>query len=110
MASATQEERTGARTTYIITGIFSWLGALIGWLVWKDKGSFAKDQTTEALNFGITTGIGFVILSVLTRMIPMLGILSLALWIVQLVLSIMAAGAAGKGESYRYPFSLRLIK
>lgn len=110
IAGSTQEERTGALVTYILTGIFGWLGGLIGWLIWRGKGSFAKDQTTEAFNFGITTLIAFIIIRVLQSFIPAIGFLGLILWIVQLVLSIMGGVAANKGTNYRYPFSLRLIK
>ena len=29
---------------------------MIGWAVFKDKGPFAKDQTTEALNWALMRG------------------------------------------------------
>jgi hypothetical protein len=110
IAGSSPEERSGAQVTYILTALFSWLGGLVGWLIWRNKGGYARDQTTEAFNFGITTGIGFAALTILGRIIPFVGLLTLALWIAQLVLSIMGCLAAGKGESYRYPFSLRLLK
>jgi uncharacterized Tic20 family protein len=108
--TTTQEERTGATITYVLTGLFSWLGGLIGWLIWRNKGPFAQEQTTEALNFGLTTLIAFILVNILTRIIPFLGILTLLIWVAQLVFSIMGAVAANKGESYRYPYSLRLVK
>ena len=110
IAGSTQEERTGALVTYILTALFGWLGGLIGWLVWKGKGSFAKDQTTEAFNFGLTTLITFIVIRILASFIPAVGFLMLIVWVAQLVLSIMGGVAANKGTSYRYPFSLRLIK
>jgi uncharacterized protein len=110
MAGSSKEERSGAQVTYILTALFSWLGGLVGWLIWRNKGSYAKDQTTEAFNYGITTGICFAVLAILTHVIPFMGVASMLLWIAQLVLSIMGCIAAGKGETYRYPLSLRLLK
>jgi uncharacterized protein len=103
------DAQNGALITYVLTALFGWLGALIGWLIWKNKGAFAKDQTTEALNFGITTLIGFVIIGVLAYVMSILSFLSGLLWIVQIVLSVMGAIAVNKGTRYRYPFALRLI-
>lgn len=110
IAGPTQEERNGALITYILTGLLSWLGGLIGWLIWKDKGAYAKSQTTEALNFGITTLIGFVIIHIVASVIHGLYFLHSILWLVQLIFGIVAALAASKGENYRFPFALRLVK
>ncbi len=110
IAGSTQEERTGALITYILTALFGWLGGLIGWLIWKGKGSFAKDQTTEAFNFGLTTLIVIIVISILARFVPFLGFLTWIVGLLQLILSIIGGVAANKGTAYRYPFSLRLIK
>jgi uncharacterized protein len=109
-ASSTPEERSGALVTYILTAIFCVFGALIGWAIYKDKGSFAKDQTTEALNFGITWILAGIVADILGRIMMFLGVLSFLVWIVAVVFSIMGAVAANKGQIYRYPFNLRLIK
>lgn len=108
--STLKSEKIGALVTYLLTAVFGWLGALIGWLFWKDKGALAKDQTTEALNFGITTLIGFVAIGLVVHLVPSLGLLSVVLWIMQLVFSVIGAVTINKGTSYRYPFSLRLVK
>jgi hypothetical protein len=110
IAGSTQEERTGATVTYVLTALFSWLGALIGWLVWKGKGAYARDQTTEALNFGLTVLIAWVVVAILSRIIPALGVLHWLVWLAQLILGLIAAVAANKGENYRFPFALRLVK
>jgi uncharacterized protein len=109
-ASSTPEERSGALVTYILTAILGVIGALIGWAIYKDKGPFAKDQTTEALNFGITWALAAIVVDILARILPFLNVLSLLIWIVAVVFSIMGAVAANKGQAYRYPFNLRLIK
>jgi uncharacterized protein len=105
----TKDAQNGALISYVLTALFGWLGALIGWLIWKDKGAFAKDQTTEALNFGITTLIGFVIIGILAHFVSILNYLGGLLWIAQLVLSVMGAITVNKGTRYRYPFALRFM-
>lgn len=84
------------------------IGPLIVWLMKKDEMPFVNDQGREALNFQITVGIGFIICFVL--MFVLIGIpLMFALAIFTLVMTIIAAVEANKGNSYRYPFALRLI-
>ena len=85
-AGPTQDERNGALITYI----------LLAWLAWM------------ALH--ITTLIGFVIIHIVASVIHGLYFLHSILWLVQLIFGIIAALAASKGESYRFPFALRLVK
>ena len=66
-------------------------------------------QAVEALNFQITIAIAYVAGSVL--MAVLIGFLIIPVVIlVNLVFCILAGMACNKGESYRYPFALRLIK
>ena len=108
---ASQDQRTMALLAHIL-GIFTgFLGSLIIWLVNKDnpEKSFVTDQAKEALNFQITLIIAYFISGILT--LVLIGFLLLAaLGIGNLVLCIIAAMKANNGESYRYPFALRLIK
>ena len=89
-------------------GILGFIPALIIYLIFKDRGPFIKDQSTEALNFQLTALIGYVVLSILAAFIIIP--LNLILWLVVIVFSIIGGMAANRGEAYRYPFSLRLIK
>lgn len=109
MSETSSEQRNGAAITYVLTGLLSWLGGLIGWLIWRGRGEYARVETTEALNFGLTTLLAFVVVHLLARIIPFLDFLTTLIWIVQLVLSVIGAMAASRGESYRYPFALRLV-
>lgn len=92
----------------IITGF---LGALIIWLIHKDKvgKEFVNDQAKEALNFQITVLIGYVVGSILSVVLIGL-VLIFALLLANVVLCVLAALAARRGEVYRYPFTLRLLK
>lgn len=85
------------------------LGPLVVWLIKKDTMPLVDDQGKEALNFQITMLIGFIICLVLAFVV--VGIfLGLLLGLADLVMVIMAAVKAQKGEKYRYPFAIRLIK
>ncbi|CAN5316505.1 DUF4870 domain-containing protein [soil metagenome] len=100
-----------------IGGIIFWiLPALIGYLVLKDRGMFVRDHTKTALNFQITmiivqaaawilTTIGSILLIVLIG-IPLLivGVIaSIGGVVLVIVLSIIAAITANRGELYAYP-------
>lgn len=91
------------------------VGPLIIWLVKKDTMPFVDDQAKEALNFNITVAIVFLALFLLAVLTLGIGlIVAIPLWIIigiaWLVFTIIAAIKANKGEAYRYPFALRLIK
>jgi uncharacterized protein len=89
--------------------IISFVAPLIVYLIYKDQDEFIKDQSKEALNFQITVLIGYVIASVLSAV--GIGLLLYPLiWIANVVFCIIAGMAANRGERYRYPFTLRLVK
>ena len=85
------------------------LGPLIIWLIKKDDFAFVQDQGKEALNFQISMTIYALVSSALIC----IGIgvfLLIAVGIVNLIFIIIASIAANKGEAYRYPLCIRLIK
>jgi uncharacterized Tic20 family protein len=89
------------------------LGPLIVWLIKKDEMPLVDDQGKESLNFQITVTIFGLVLAVpiifppaICLTIPLGSVLAVA----AIVMVIMAAVAANKGEKYRYPVTLRLIK
>ncbi len=89
--------------------ILGFIAPLIVWAMYKDRNEFVKDQSTEALNFQITVAIAWVVAIVLSAVV--IGfILFPVIWIGNLVLCIMGGMAANRGERYRYPFALRLVK
>ena len=98
-----------------LLGIFTgFLGPLIIWLIKKDESKYIDEQAKEALNFQIAAAI--VIFGLLFFMfIPFLNIcvivpLSIAAHITRIVFSVIGTIAANKGEMYRYPLTIRLIK
>ncbi len=89
--------------------ILGFIGPIIVWAIYKDRDEFVKDQSTEALNFQITLLIAYVVSAIL--MLVFIGFITYFLvWIASIVFAIMGGLAANKGERYRYPFALRLVK
>ncbi len=103
------EDRNLAMLAHILGIVTGWVGPLIIYLVAGADKPFAKKQGAEALNFQITVLIAYVVSWIL--MFVMIGfVLFPVVWVVNLVFCIMAAMAVNRGEDYRYPIALRLIK
>jgi len=108
-AAVSQDSKNMGMLCHLL-GLFTcFLGPLILWLIKKDNDQFVDSQGKEALNFQIT--VIFAIIASYILMIVFIGIfLWLATIICDLIFCIMASVAASKGENYRYPVSIRLIK
>ena len=100
-------------------GILSFLPALIIWLIFKDRGPKTNVEAKEALNFQITIAIAHVANFVLGLVLGAItlgiwfavqSLITFALWAVGIIFSIIGFVKVNGGESYRYPFALRLIK
>jgi uncharacterized Tic20 family protein len=85
------------------------IGPLVIMLVSAEQRPFAKAHAMEALNFHITVLFG-VLISLVLVFVFLLGIFTMiAIGVAALVYSILAAVAASKGETFRYPLTLRLV-
>jgi uncharacterized Tic20 family protein len=109
------DARQWALIAHVLAGITTFLGPLIIWAIKKDEHPFAKDQTTEALNFGITLALTQLALSILDAILPglffsfLIGLVRFAVWVGGLVFAIQAGLKARDGVPYRYPYTLRLL-
>ncbi|MGW4638690.1 DUF4870 domain-containing protein [Sphaerisporangium sp. NPDC004334] len=102
------DDTTLAMLAHLLGLLTSFLGPLILYLVKKDESPYVRDQAAEALNFQITLFIAYAVSAVLVLVI--IGILlMIVVGIGSLILMIMAAVAANRGENYRYPFNIRFI-
>jgi uncharacterized Tic20 family protein len=100
-------------------GGLGFLGPLIIWLIKKDQSKFVDDQGKEALNFQLNL-LGYVLLSIPVGLLIALvtlgfGIFLLiplyaALGVYGIIMPILAAVDANKGNLYRYPATIRIIK
>lgn len=104
------KDETNMSLIMFILGIFThFVGPLILWLIKKTESKFLDAQGKEVLNFQITVIIAmicniplfFVFIGFITHF---------AIVITYLVLMIIGAIAASKGNFYRFPFALRLLK
>lgn len=107
---STQDDRTMALLCHLGGIITGFIVPLIIWLIKKDQSKYVDDQGKEALNFQLTLLIGDVI-GFATIPLFCIGLFVLmAVYAVRIIYGILAAVAANKGEVYRYPFAIRLIK
>lgn len=100
-------------------GIPSFVGPLVVWLVRRDD-AVIEPHAREALNFQLSLLIYFVALTVVgiiliitiigLLLIPFLIVAGLVLVVAEVVFAILASLAASRGEFYRYPMNLNLIK
>lgn len=108
-AAVTADSRQWAMFSHLGGIIFGFLAPLVIMLTKGNEDPFVKEQSTEALNFQITVAIAYVVSTIL--MIVLIGILTFFVaWVLAIVLSIMGGMAANRGEHYRYPVALRLVK
>ena len=89
--------------------LVGFLGPLIFWLVKKDESPFMDHHGREAVNFHLTIMIAGLVCGALACLVigfillPLVGIASI-------VYSILAGVAANRGEWYRFPYTIRMIK
>ena len=91
-----------------VVGLTFVLGPLLIMLIGGPQRPFTRANAVEALNFQLTMLIGLLV------SIPLLLVIvgfftMLAIAVGGLVLSIIAAVAASRGEVYRYPVTIRMV-
>jgi uncharacterized Tic20 family protein len=102
-----------------IGGVVWFLPSLIIWLIGKDRGPRTNVEGKEALNWQITFSIAWVAVQILSAILGvvglgiigfLLGFVLFALWVVNIVFSIIGGVTVNSGGSYRYPINFRFIK
>jgi uncharacterized Tic20 family protein len=125
------DERNFSILTHVIAIFAGFISALVFYLLYKDRGPFVRAHTVTEWNFQLTllliTGVGFLLSfgSVFVGFAtaasdgnapPSIGlffvgyILILIVDIVRIVLGIIAAVAASRGQFYRYGIAIRFVK
>jgi len=108
IALPSNDDKNIATITHLGGILFSFIPSLIVWLLKKDDSEYIAAQAKEALNFQITVLLAQFVSGVLVFIL--VGFLLLGLiWLFNIVLCIFAAISTSKGETYRYPLTLRLI-
>lgn len=107
-AVTNQESRNMALLTWIGTLFFGFIPGLIIYLVKKDD-AYVNDQAKEALNWSLTALMGYFIGIILSFIL--IGVLVFpVVGICHLVFCIMGAIGTSKGNAFRVPFAIRLLK
>lgn len=102
------DDKNIATITHLAGTVFSFIPALIVWVLKKDDSAYIADQSKEALNFQITVLLAQFIAGILALIL--IGfVFMFIIWALNIVLCIIAAISTSKGETYRYPLCLRLI-
>ena len=85
------------------------LGPFVVWLMKKNEFSFVDEQGKESMNFQISVTL-LTLLAALLIVVKIGILLLLAIWIADVVFVIIASLKTSNGESYQYPFKIKLIK
>ncbi len=102
------DEKLWATLIHVGGIIMSFLPALIGYIVLKDRGPFIRLHSATALNFQITLMIAYVA-GTITSWIGIGLLILLAAWVLSIVFGIMAAIAANNGQPYQYPLAIKFV-
>lgn len=104
-----EDEKLWAILTHVGGLLFPLIAPLIVYLVLRDRGPFIRQHSATALNFHLTMAIGSVIAAA-TAFLIIGFFLAFAIAILVLVLGVMAALAAGRGEFYTYPLAIAFVR
>ncbi|MEI3845708.1 MULTISPECIES: DUF4870 domain-containing protein [unclassified Microbacterium] len=102
------DEKLWATLVHLGGLFFGFLAPLIGFLVLKDRGPFVRAHTATALNFQLTLLIAYIVGAVLSVVIIGIFIL-IAAYVLNIVLCIVAAVKANRGDWYKYPVTISFI-
>ena len=107
-SEVSQESKNTTLLTWIGTIFLGFIPSLIVYLIKKDD-LYIQDQAKEALNWSITATLGYILAMML--MFIAIGFLLLpVVGICHLIFCIMGAVATSKGDNFKVPFAIRLIK
>lgn len=115
----TEEARNWALVAHL-SGLVSaglggliFLGPLLVWLLKKDDDLFVAHHAAEALNFNLSM-TAYSVLAILTGLTIIGLVVAIPAFVVGavtwFVTSIVAAIRANRGESYRYPLTIRFVR
>lgn len=100
----------------LLGGLPSFLGPLVIWLLRRDEHDpFASEHARQALNFNLSViiyAIAALLLSIVTLGLALLVVIPIGLFafVGYIVVTIRATMAASRGERYRYPLTIALVR
>lgn len=107
-AIISQDARNFALITWIGTFFLGFIPGLVLYLT-KHDDPYVLDQAKESLNWFITIFVGYLAGILLSTIL--IGIFVLvAVGLINLIVCILGAVACSRGEPFRAPFAIRLVK
>lgn len=104
-----QEERLLAAAIYVLSLFTTIIGPLIIWLIKKDESDFIDYHGKAYFNFLISYFIYGIISAIL--ILVLIGIvLAWIVGVMAFIFTIVAAYKAYKGEAYKIPLTIEIIK
>lgn len=104
------EARTMSMLAHLLTVVLGFISPLIFWLIYRERSALVDFHGKEQLNFQISLFIYYIGIMIVGTITFGIGyVLLLPLGIVALVLIILAAMAANRGEYYRIALNIRFI-
>jgi hypothetical protein len=103
------DEKLWATLVHVGGIFFGFLPALLGFLIVGNRGPFVRGHTATALNFQLTMLIASFVGGILSLVFVGIFVL-IAVSILVIIFSIMAAIAANRGEAYTYPLSITFVR
>lgn len=103
------DEKLWSVLAHVGVPVVGFIGPLVIWLVFRDRGQLVRDNSLEALNWSILATGSVLISSFLTVILVGFVLLPL-IYVAVIVFAILGALAANRGEAYRYPVNWRLVK
>ncbi len=114
------EDRTWAIGAHLAS-VAGWIGVPMGhilapllvWLIKRDESEYVRIQALESLNFQISMTLyalaaGILAITVIGLVIAIPLIIAIAIG--DVIYTIIGALAVSRGENYRYPFTIRLLR
>lgn len=106
--SASRDSKNIALLMWLSGIFFSFIPGLLVYLL-KTEDGYLADQSKESINWSITVFLGYAIGIVLC--VILIGFLVLAaVWICNVIFCILGAMATSRGDYFRVPFAIRIIK
>jgi uncharacterized Tic20 family protein len=107
------DERNMALFAHLGGLLAGFIAPLIIWQLKKKSSRYVAHQAKEALNFQLFLLLSYLLCGFLVALQSCLGYLGaiplLALVVYEVVVVVQAGIATGRGERYRYPFTIRFL-
>ena len=94
---------SNSRTLAAVSYVLTWLTGLIIFFVAPKEDKYARWHAIQAIGLGVALVVVAIVVNILSFIVPFLGFLMMLVWLGVIVLVIIMAVKAYKGEKVRLP-------